>query len=241
MIVQTALGKHMQSCSLWLGECLYSVKRLNMSERAELQLELHFPNYEKQWLWKRKVNDGYTTVPRTLPFVMQAIDAASKGHPAGHTLFCLWARSPDHPLLVIENPTTFAAEAGFSGERLVDTWRRRMRRLQELHFIDVKKGDAGDFNYVLLLNPNVAMEHMHQQGFVQTNLYSRFLIRATDVGAYSEIADIQSHWDLLREEAENAKKEVAKKPAKQTMPQSNEASRPAQPPIPVRPAILETP
>jgi hypothetical protein len=217
-------------------------KRLSMSDRAELQLELHFTNYEKQWLWKRKVNDGYTTVPRTLPFVMQAIDEASKGHPAGHTLFCLWARSPDHPLLVIENPATFAAEAGFSGERLLDTWRRRMKRLKELHFIDVKKGDAGDFNYVLLLNPNVAMEHMYQQGLVQKNLYSRFLIRATDVGAYSEIANIQSHWDLLRKEAENAKKDAAKKkPAKQTMPQSSVATKPVQPPIPLQPATQEAP
>lgn len=179
-------------------------------------------------------------MPRTLPLVMQAIDAASKGHPAGHTLFCLWARSPDHPLLVIENPTTFAAEAGFSGERLVDTWRRRMKRLQELHFIDVKKGDAGDFNYVLLLNPNVAMEHMHQQGLVQTNLYSRFLIRATDMGAYSEIANIQSHWALLREEAENAKNEAAKKkPAKQTTPRSNATTKAVQPPIPVLHDIQE--
>ncbi len=49
------------------------------------------------------------------------IDALSKGQPADHVLFCLWARSPDHPLLTIENPITFAAEADFSGGRAVDT------------------------------------------------------------------------------------------------------------------------
>ncbi len=81
------------------------------------------------WLWQRKLNDGYTTVPRTLPYVMQAIDDQSKGQPAGHALFCFWARSPDHPLVIIENPATFAAEAGFKDERAVDTWRRRMKRL----------------------------------------------------------------------------------------------------------------
>ena len=74
-------------------------KRLKMSERAQQQLDLHFPGFPSQWLWRRKTNDGFTTLPRTLPLVMQAVDAQSKGQPAGHTLFCLWVRSPDHPLV----------------------------------------------------------------------------------------------------------------------------------------------
>lgn len=74
-----------------------ATKRLKMSERAQQQLELHFPSYPQQWLWRRKLNDGYTTLPRTLPYAMRAIDDQSKGQPAGHTLFCLWARSSDKP------------------------------------------------------------------------------------------------------------------------------------------------
>jgi hypothetical protein len=174
-------------------------KRLKMSERAQQQQELHFPNWSQLWLWQRKVNDGYTTVPRTLPLVMQAIDDQSKGQPAGHTLFCLWARSPDHPLIIIENPATFAAEAGFSGERAVDTWRRRMKRLVELKFIAAKKGPAGDFSYVLLQNPNVAMEWMRQSNLVQDDLYGRFLTRITDVGGFSEITAIQASWETYRQ------------------------------------------
>ena len=173
-------------------------KRLKMSERAQQQLELHFPGWDQMWLWQRKVNDGYTTVPRTLPYVMQAIDDQSKGQPAGHTLFCLWARSPDHPLIIIENPTTFAAEAVFSGERAVHTWRRRMKRLVELKLIAAKKGPAGDFSYVLLQNPNVAMEWMRQNGLVQDDLYSRFLTRVTDVGGFREIEAIRAAWDAVR-------------------------------------------
>ncbi|MEX8520373.1 MAG: hypothetical protein AB3X44_17845 [Leptothrix sp. (in: b-proteobacteria)] len=173
-------------------------KRLKMSERAQQQQELHFPKCDPLWLWQRKVNDGYTTVPRTLPLVMQAIDDQSKGQPAGHTLFCLWARSPDHPLIIIENPATFAAEAGFSGERAVDTWRRRMKRLVELRFIAAKKGPAGEFSYVLLQNPNVAMEWMRHSTGVQDDLYSRFLTRVTDVGAFSEITATRSAWEAYR-------------------------------------------
>jgi hypothetical protein len=171
-----------------------AAKRPKMAERAQQQQELHFPGWSTLWLWNRKVHHGYATIARTLPLGMQAIDAQSKGQPAGHTLFCLWARSPDHPLVIIENPATFAAEAGFTGERAVDTWRRRMKRLQELKFIAAKKGPAGDFSYVLLQNPNVAMEWMRQSGLVQDELYGRFLVRVTDVGGLSEVEAIRTAW-----------------------------------------------
>lgn len=173
-------------------------KRLKMAERAQQQLELHFPGWPPVMLWQRKLNDGYTTVPRTLPLAMQAIDDQSKGQPAGHTLFCLWARSPDNPLIIIENPATFAAEAGFTGERAVDTWRRRMKRLVQLNFIAAKKGAAGDFSYVLLQNPNVVMEWMRCNRMVQDELYGRFLSRVTDVGAYRELEAIRAVWDQQR-------------------------------------------
>ncbi|MFG6412470.1 hypothetical protein ACG02S_01010 [Roseateles sp. DC23W] len=175
-----------------------AAKRPKMSERAQQQQELHFPGWPPLWLWNRRVHHGYTTVARTLPLAMQAIDDQSKGQPAGHTLFCLWARSPDHPLVIIENPATFAAEAGFTGERAVDTWRRRMKRLVELKFIAAKKGPAGDFSYVLLQNPNVAMEWMRQSGLVQDELYGRFLVRVTDVGGLGEVEAIRSLWTAER-------------------------------------------
>lgn len=121
-------------------------RRLKMAERAQQMLDLHFPGSDL-WLWRRKTNDGFTTIPRTMPIVMQAIDALSKGQPAGHVLFCLWARSPDHPLVTIENPAIFASEAGFSGERAVDTWRKRMKQLRDLWFIVTKPGASGEFHY----------------------------------------------------------------------------------------------
>nr|WP_240465938.1 hypothetical protein [Burkholderia cenocepacia] len=172
-----------------------------MAERAQHLLELHFPGMPEVWLWHRKRNDGFITIPRTLPIVMQAIDAQSKGQPAGHTLFCLWARSPDHSLLSIENPTTFAAEAGFVGERAVDTWRRRMKRLRELGFIQTKPGASGEFHYVLLLNPNAVMEWMRSQNLVQNDLYSRFVERLADIGAFG---DIEPYRAWLQQQATKA-------------------------------------
>ena len=151
-------------------------RRPKMTERAQQQLELHFPEVLAELLWRRKTNDGFTTVPRTLPIVMQAIDATSKGMPSGHSLFCLWSRAPDSPLVAVENPATFAAETGFTGERSVDTWRKRMRTLRDLGFILTKSGASGEFHYILLLNPNIAVEQWPAAGSVDTNLGSLSLL-----------------------------------------------------------------
>lgn len=171
-------------------------RRLKMAERAQQQLALHFPDVPETLLWRRKSNDGFTTVPRPLPIAMQAIDETSKGAPAGHSLFCLWARAPDNPLVIVENPATFAAETGFTGERAVDTWRKRMRTLRDLSFIRTKPGPSGEFHFILLLNPNIAMELMRKKGLVQDGLYGRFLERVADVGA---AGDWQSHAMMLKE------------------------------------------
>lgn len=190
-----------------------AAKRLNMTERAQQLLNLHFPGVDSRYMWHRKANDGFSTVPRTLPIVMQAIDTVSKGKPPGHVLFCLWSRSPDNPLIVIENPATFAAEAGFSGERAVDTWRKRMKRLRELSMIMTKSGASGEFHYVLLLNPNTGVEWMRSRGMVQDILYGRFIDRMAEVGAIGEIDGIREYWKEQLAAAEAAKVAAAAKPS----------------------------
>jgi hypothetical protein len=188
-----------------------AAKRMKMAERAQQQMAIHFPNVPPAFLWHRKTNDGYITIPRTLPLVMQAVDVQSKGQPAGHTLFCLWARSPDHALVTIENPSTFASEAGFVGERAVDTWRKRMKRLRELSLITTKPGGSGEFHYVLLTNPNASMEWMRAAGQVQDGLYSRFVDRIADIGAFGEIEAVREYWKSLQ--AANQANATASAPA----------------------------
>ncbi|MES2072939.1 MAG: hypothetical protein V4488_21460 [Pseudomonadota bacterium] len=171
-----------------------AAKRMKMSERAQQLMDIHFPGMPASFIWHRKTNDGYFSAPRTLPIAMQVADAQSKGQPAGHVLFCLWARSPDHSLITIENPATFASEAGFVGERAVDTWRKRMKKLRELWFIQTKPGASGEFHYVLLINPNAAVEWMRTHGLVQDGLYGRFVERAADVGAFNDIQAVRDYF-----------------------------------------------
>lgn len=174
-------------------------RRLTMAERAQQLMLVHFPNIPDALKWTRKTHDGFSTIPRTLPIAMQIIDADSKGQPAGHVLFCLWARMPDHPVITIENPSTFAADAGFLGERAVDTWRRRMKKLRELNFITTKPGASSEFYYVMLTNPNAAVEWMRNHGKVQDGLYSRFIERLPEIGAYGDIEALHAYWAALKE------------------------------------------
>jgi len=190
-------------------------RRLTMAERAQQLMEVHFPNIPDALKWTRKTHDGFSTIPRTLPIAMQIIDADSKGQPAGHVLFCLWARMPDHPVIMIENPSTYAAEAGFLGERAVDTWRRRMKKLRELNFIMTKPGASGEFHYVMLTNPNAAVEWMRELGKVQDGLYGRFIDRLPEIGAYGDIEALHDYWAALKK-AEKAAATAAAKTAKQT-------------------------
>lgn len=188
-------------------------QRMKMAERAQQQLELHFPGIPDYLIWNRKRDFGFCSIPRILPIAMQAVDEYSKGAPAGHTLFCLWARSPDHVLVTIEHPATFAVETGFYGKRAVDTWRKRMKVLAELGFIIPKKGATGDFHHVLLMNPVVAVERMYQSTprLIQTDLYGRFLDRLAQIGAHGQLKAIQVAWD--QERAAKASAATAAQPA----------------------------
>lgn len=150
-----------------------------------------FPAYLKFGFGTHIENVGFVTIPRTLPIAMQAVDAQSKRQPAGQTLFCLWARAWNYPVLSIADPLTLAAEIGFTGECAVDTWRRRMSRLRELNFIRTKPGPSGQFHHVLLLNPNAAMEWMRSNGLVQDELYVRFVECLADIGALDETEPIR--------------------------------------------------
>lgn len=199
-----------------------------MAERAAMQMALHFPGIPEEWLWHRRTNDGYSTIPRTLPIAMQVINDQTKGQPAGHTLFCLWARSPDHPLVTIENPATFAGEAGFSGPRAVDTWRRKMKELHKLGFILPKPGTSGDFHYVLLLNPNAAIEYLNAIGKVQIGLYSRFMERMAEVGAMGDIEALRDYWTAEEKRKQDLAAAVPPLPPLASVPAPAPAPAPAE-------------
>jgi hypothetical protein len=140
-------------------------------------------------LWNRNVHDGFTSIPRTMPLLMNLINDLSKhvtdgkSVPAGRSYFVLWCRGFDESLVQIENESTLAFEAGYTGERNVTTWREHLKVLQKLGFIEVKEGPNGPYQYVLILNPYEAIQKLKAKEMIQTVSYMAFLQRSLEIGA----------------------------------------------------------
>ena len=78
-----------------------------------------------------------------------------------------------------------------------------------------KPGASGEFHYVMLTNPNAAVEWMRELGKVQDGLYGRFIDRLPEIGAYGDIEALHDYWAALKK-AEKAAATAAAKTAKQT-------------------------
>lgn len=167
------------------------VKRKSKAQENALKMRaLLWPGLNEARLWHRKVNDGFSTVPRTLPLLINLINdlsksvADGKSIPAGRTYLVLWCRVWDESMVKIDSDAIAAAEAGYIGERNVTTWREHLRVLKDLGFIDYKPGPAGPYQYVLLYNPYQVIEA--QKGQIQPTTYAVIYQRALEIGAGSD-------------------------------------------------------
>jgi hypothetical protein len=89
------------------------------------QREALWPKSEPR-LWHRKVHDGFTTIPKTMPLVLQIMDEMSKGKPLSSTYLGLWCATWDNSFVNISRPQEMAHGAGFSGQRAEYTWSARI-------------------------------------------------------------------------------------------------------------------
>lgn len=112
-----------------------------------------WPDLEEDSLWDRAKSNGWLSVPRAMPLVLQIMDSLSKGKPLSATYFDLWCRAYDDSFVIANKDREMAFSSGFTGERAVRTWASRMKILADLGFISVKSGPSGPLSYVLLMNP----------------------------------------------------------------------------------------
>jgi hypothetical protein len=157
-------------------------------ERARRIRSENWPAVGPDLLWDRKRCHGFTTTPRTLPILMNIIDSQSKNQPAGRTYFGLWARSYDEAIVIVENPMSLAAEAGFGGERAVTTWKQRMKTLSDLGFIDAHPGTTGEFHYVLIYNPHKVVWKLREQ--IPNQYFMQLIDRCAEIGAADMVAPV---------------------------------------------------
>lgn len=160
-------------------------RALNAIAQKQLdQRNVLWPNVDG-WLWDRKANKGFATIPKTMPLILQVMDEMSKGKPLSGTYLGLWCATWDNSFVNISKSQEMAHGAGFSGQRAEYTWSARMKLLQELHFIDIKPGKSGAISHVIIWNPHRVIRHHHEQktpGLVEAS-YNMLLDRALEIGA----------------------------------------------------------
>jgi hypothetical protein len=163
-----------------------SVQKRQLDTREKL-----WPGVGNDHLWYRRDRDGFASVPRTMPLLMNIMDdLAGKGVPVGQTYFEMWCRLFDECFLTLNRPEEMAFHAGFLGQRAVRTWKDRVRRLRDLGFIDLRSGPMGEFSYALFWNPYHVVRRHHEAGRVQEAKWHALVVRANEIGAIDIDQDI---------------------------------------------------
>lgn len=143
-----------------------------------------FPELKPTDLWSRHKSKGFTTIPRTLPIILNVIDDLTSGKPASKTYLALWGRSHDEMLVPLTNVEDLAFHSGFSGQRAVRTWRERMQSLVDWGFIRVVSGARGAFSNAVIMNPHFVIRRLHAQNTPEITqaAYLSLVERANEVG-----------------------------------------------------------
>lgn len=157
-------------------------KRSASARRKELRSVL-WSDVSDEDLWLRTQRIGFTTIPRTMNLIGRILDALSeKGFPLSSSYLTLWCWVFDEGFVEIRNPKEFAFESGFSGPRAESVWKTRMKKLEELGFIQTKPGLSGDYHYVLIMNPIQVIQKIYR-GKPRDVAYTTLLGRLVQVGA----------------------------------------------------------
>ncbi len=160
-------------------------------EKQLAQRQQLWPGAEP-WLWDRKANKGFATIPKTMPLILQIMDNLSNGKPLSSTYLGLWCETWDNSMVNVTKHQEMAHAAGFTGQRATYTWQGRMQLLHQLKFIDIKPGKSGPISHVLIWNPHRVIRWHHGRktpGLVEAN-YNALLDRALEIGAKDMIDEV---------------------------------------------------
>lgn len=144
-----------------------------------------WPDVQDDQLWLRKKQDGFTTIPRTMPLILGIMDDLTGGQPVSGVYFELWCRAFDECMVTLGKPREMAFHSGFSGQRAETAWRSRLRKLAELGFIGLKPGPSGPESYALIYNPHKIITQLkaRKEPGLSEAKFNALLERAGEIGA----------------------------------------------------------
>ena len=144
-----------------------------------------WPDLKESELWDRHKYDGFTSIPRTLPIIMNIIDNLTKNKPAAKTYLALWGKAYDEMYISLQNQEDLAFQSGLTGQRAIRTWKERMESLAALGFIKVAAGPRGNISHAVILNPHFVIRRLHAAGTAGLTeaAFNTLIERANDISA----------------------------------------------------------
>jgi len=144
-----------------------------------------WPDLTEEELWNRKEFDGFTSIPRTMPIIMNIIDDLTKTKPASMTYLTLWCRAYDEMYVSLNDPAELAFHAGFTGQRAIRTWQDRMTALEKLGFVKLATGPRGSLSHAAIPNPHFVIRRLHEQKTpgLTAAAFNTLVERANEIGA----------------------------------------------------------
>jgi hypothetical protein len=145
----------------------------------------------RQELWPSEIpfeipkgTNGWFMTFRTIPLILSLLreknvsGGGTKGDVANVYLELL-SRHMGGGLVELDHEADHAFACGYSGQRLVRTWKERMRLLESVGFIKIDR-IGGHFRRVMLVHPTVAVQRLRDVGKVPDEWWRAFRARQLD-------------------------------------------------------------
>ncbi|WP_191229063.1 hypothetical protein [Aurantiacibacter xanthus] len=171
-----------------------TVREASAIAKKQQALRDHLWPGKEQWLWDRKKQKGFTTIPKTMPMILKIMDEMTKGTPVSATYLTLWCNTWDNNFVILNKNPDMANASGFGGQRGEHTWATRMKLLQDLEFIDIKPGKSGPLGNAIIWNPHFILRwhhHIKTPGLTEAS-YNALIETALEVG----VADMTMDWPV---------------------------------------------
>lgn len=196
----------------------------NQKGGRKAKRDAHFPMADKSiWL---KSSGSWAAMPKTLLLIAQLVGAVEKDSLLAPTLIGLWLSTYDDGYVAVGSEGYLAVECGFTqkqNNRRIFEWRKRVKRLDELHFVELEAKERLAISHILIKDPHDAILEMHRAGRFNNpsfdELRERLGDRALDVGVTRLKPLINPS---APDDPSMAEEEVPKKAIRKRMPKATE-------------------
>jgi hypothetical protein len=161
----------------------------------------NLPHIKNTQVWSSQ-SGGWASVPRSAGLISTLVikeayrNRFNGSSAAGVTYMTLWLHFQGHGMSRIESEADAALESGYGGERGITTFRRHLRTLKDLGFVDYLEESRGRVKWVALLNPYQVVKKLVEDGHVSKATYSALKERADAIGVSDEFADAAEASDV---------------------------------------------